>query len=259
MSQAGTLALNLKAAFEKFATQASQSTQSNPRSTLKVWRAVLEIPEDESQAAMLAGLGVLEQGLDRLVVQINASRVLDTGAKAEALRVAAGFRTCVSLERLTRPAHEFKGEVTQDRVGYLSVIGSTLRLEFRDAQLSQETLAELERELIDLIKQLDKADLAADLKQILRRHATFMLWALKNFDIVGVAGVYDAIGQAMVAVQRVPDAVQAPDGNGGIKMRLKHFLGSAYRAVETAEKVSDGVQAIEHFKEIGDFLLEQVL
>ncbi|WP_439598935.1 hypothetical protein [Falsiroseomonas sp.] len=102
----------------------------------------------------------------------------------------------------------------------------------------------------ELIQTIEQADVSEDLRAILRRNASLMAFALVNTDLLGLDGVYDVLGGALMAARRAERAVspeedEEPTTEAGLLSKFKTVGMGILKAADAADRVGKGVRAVE--------------
>lgn len=241
------LATLLQNIFQKFAGQAGSGTHGT---TVACWRATLN--SGETGPEFLEELALIQGAIVRLKRQVADSKILDDQSRAVANSAIAGFHQCVQPEVFHTPPKTHQSHYNGDRLGMLGLLSSTLQIEFPEAALSDNEIEELSQEIDELVAEIRAAtEIPVDLKHILLRHAQFMAWAIRNADLVGAEGIFDAIGKMIIAANRLSkDSENLINGSKPkLRERAVSICAKIGKVLAAADKIDRGLQALEHLQE----------
>lgn len=229
--------------FRRFGAAGAGSSNQAAISVLRAWQTVLGT--DGDGPLLLERLALVQRAVSRLLEQASNAKLLDKESRDVALNVIRGLSHCINPDIFPSAIHQHSSNFSADRLGTLGMLANSLRLEFPEAELETDQLAELKSDLDKLIEAIRQAPLPRESKETLLRHATYMAWAMRNIDIAGLENVYDAIGKAMIATARLPEGDTDSD-TPTVRDRAMTFFKNVSRFFVAAERAEEGVQAIEH-------------
>jgi hypothetical protein len=233
---------------------ASPTTPQTPVNVLNIWRSVFGC-DAGSDARLLRSLAVIASRLERLDNQISAS-IIDGHQKRIAHEAVLGLIGWTKPDIFQRNASDFLPQIHPDKlalVGFLS-----LALKHPTATLLEDELKEIAEQIDELGRLVLDANIEPDLKKLLIGHLAYMAWAIRNIDIVGAEGVYDAFGPALLTAKEAAGATELSEGDPqtpsgkSIFQRLFEIVRKTLGFLEGADKT---VRLIEHLGDDIDGLL----
>jgi hypothetical protein len=255
---ATSLISSILSTFSRFQQMAGRLGQA---SVARVWLQLLG-ESSEPNERFFQGLSLITTGLINLSEQIDVSSSLDAESKKYARGIITGLQVLVIPDNIANPAESFKHLYSSDKLQTLAMVRIPLTLENPEPQLSEDQAKQLDEQLATLISEIEASELDGRLKSMLLRHATFMLWALKNIDMFGTGQLYDQIALAMVATHKAEISVPAQSQSawsrakesvfkyGKNAMKILDAAAQADRAFHTGQQIYHDaepiIQAIVH-------------
>lgn len=242
---ATTLAAHLRATFQRLSEQAAGSSDQAPITLQRAWNAVF-FGSFDPDIRFYDALSTINQGLLRLSYQVTHCPEFDDQAREQGRRVIAGLSECLKPEHLQNPVHRHKSVIAEDRLGIMGMMASALRRAFPEPSLQKEVIELLAKEIRELLKQVQDADIDRDLQYSLIFQINILLWTLENSAGADFRAVQAAIGQLAITSRDYLHPVEgAKPDTVTIKKRIATALGKVFAALKIAKDIDDGLMAIE--------------
>jgi len=194
---------------------------------------------------------LVQTALERVELQITNSKTLDDDAKDVARGVITGLQSVVRPDLFHRNFSEFGQHLTRDKMGMLAILSQTLKVEYPAPTLVADEIEEIGRLISELGVYVQAADIDIDLKRLLLAHLSYLTWAVKNIDTLGVDAIYTAFGPLVFASREA--AVAEDPSNSGDKSPRKQIFG---RCADLLQKVLRFIdianKAVHRFGELED-------
>jgi hypothetical protein len=164
------------------------------------------------------------------------------------------------ISNLHQSANAFADRFTHDRLGSRGILASALRTGGEEIILPSNDLESIRAELDALWETIAHSEIPIAIRLILLRHMSFMSWAIRNIDLVGVPGVYDALAKTMLIATQIPEiADNCDDEAASVKGRLRTVGGRILAGLKIVGAVDRGVEGVGHLGHQGADILQTLL
>jgi hypothetical protein len=243
-----TLAYNIRYIFRQFAGAAGSGERIQ---VIAAWKRTFAEADTTAGLSVMECIGLVANSLTKLNMQISASGILTSDEKQAAHSVVEGFRACIQPECYLQPLADYQENFSQVKIGYIGLIGHSLRGENPAPDPNPNDLSDIAVQLKELIEALKKAEIPSDLKIILFRHASLMVWAVENLNMVGAQGLYEAIANTMITASRIEQretntAAQGDRSSSHIVAKLKDIAQKTLGVLRFADQSVQAFESLKH-------------
>ena len=173
--------------------------------------------------------------------------------KGQANSIISGFKNCITPLAFNQPIQTIAPNFNDRILGTFGWLVSDLTRTFPEPDITPAIADDLVKRLADCLSLLDKSGLDAESRLILKHHIEFVLWALRNRDVVNSTEIADAAGKIMV---RAAAAAQQASKRGNLSDEVKATLRTIYdTAVRVAGAYYIADQAAHNLIQAGTDLL----